>query len=388
MKRGIFIVLVGVLMCNSVYGQTTKAGVLVIGNGGAAVGAGIQSAVSGAKTVVLTQNQGFELSAANKNLSSGIEQELSFRALAGTTNTGSKSILDAWVDTVKNLTVIKNAGWIKLKRSGSGWAATLSDGRTIKAKVLVNADGTGKVNDALLIKNQVAPWLPFNYENNIYRTSLAAGQVVNGATANVLTWAQLLLPDQDNFVMVGTESMLAGQAAGATASYAAFFDTKTSKANLKLIQGELIKYKLSLVPFADVNNKDSNWKAIQFIGLAGFLKAKIMDGKAYFMPDQPVLREEIKEPVKEYYYKAQIWFEDYMDAEMTIGATLDLVCKVGNVNMESTLAQVKKRWKTSYAFSTELDLKRVITRREFAVLANEYLKPYAVNLDKTGRVVR
>ncbi|WP_379086546.1 hypothetical protein [Pedobacter sp. UC225_65] len=53
--------------------QTLKPDVLVIGNGNAAVAAGLQSAISGVKTTILLQAGGFDISPISGNLSSGIE---------------------------------------------------------------------------------------------------------------------------------------------------------------------------------------------------------------------------------------------------------------------------------------------------------------------------
>jgi hypothetical protein len=393
MKRGIVVVLVMLAFVCTANAQTTKTGVLVIGNGNSAIGAGIQAAVSGVKTVILLPGSGFELSPVSKDQNSGIAAEFLKRLKADNfDNAKANVVLKTWMDSLKNLTVIRNSSWIKFKRSGSGWVMELKDGKTIKAGVLVNADKSGKADEALQIPKAKATglWQPFNYENKTYRTSIAAGYFSNNSTANILSLYRFLDPLQENLVALdpAQESFAAGQAAGATAAYASFFKLKTSESNLKAIQGELINYKQSIVPFKDVSPADSNWKAIQFVGLTGVLKADLSGAEVYFRPDQVVTSEEIKLVIKEYYYKAQIWFDDHKEAQMTIGSVLNLVCGVGNKALKTTTEEVKKKWKTTYHFNSEFDPARVITRREFAVLVNEYLKPFDVNIDRTGRVVR
>ncbi|RZK55142.1 MAG: hypothetical protein EOO87_08630 [Pedobacter sp.] len=182
--------------------------------------------------------------------------------------------------------------------------------------------------------------------------------------------------------------MLAGQAAGATATYAAFYSFKTSQSNLKKIQGELVNYKLNIMPFADVKLNDTNWKAIQFVGLTGVLKANLDNGNANFSPNQLVTTAEIKQPFKDFYYKAQIWFDDYKSEQMTIGSALDMICYVGNKALDNTKKELTKKWKTSYQFKTEFDLERQINRVEFAVMLQDYMPPFNVNVEKTGKVVR
>ena len=197
------------------------------------------------------------------------------------------------------------------------------------------------------------------------------------------------IPEQENLIwLTADEGMLIGQAAGATAAYAGFFGKKTSEGNLKVIQGELINYKLAIMPFADIKHNDSNWKAIQFVGVTGVLKAKLEKGTAWYMPDQLVTTDEIKQPIKDLFYKAQIWFDDHKGTELTLKAAIDLVCYVGNKSPENTPKEIEKKWKTSYKFSTSFDLTKRITRREFAVILQDYMPPFNVNVDKNGKVVR
>lgn len=404
MKKEWFVVFILVLTVQFGYGQKVKTGVLVIGNGNNALGAGFQSAVSGVKTILLMENQNFEMSEVHpldKNLSSGLEAEFlkRMRKAKGIKDTSkvyidqtsANAVIKTWADSTKNLTIIRAREWSKLKRAGGGWSIQLSDGRTIRAAVLVHADASGKVNEALLLpKMKEKQWKALDYKDNLYRTSISSGFSVDNSSSNVLPLYNLLIPGQENLVVLNPDqqSIAAGQSAGATAAYAAFFDLKTSQSNLKKIQGELISYRLSILPFEDVVAADSNWKAVQFIGLSGFLKGAISSGLLTFVPNREVSTEEIKEPIKEYFYKAQIWFEDYKGSQMTISSTLDLVSKIGNKSPENTLTEVKKKWKTTYGFKTEFEPSRNITRREFAVLVYEYLNPFNVNVDSKGRVVR
>ncbi|WP_316810561.1 hypothetical protein [Pedobacter heparinus] len=401
MNKRLLIVFACAAFAQLAIAQTIKTGVLVVGNRNNALGAGFQSAMSGAKTVLLLQEPDFDLADLDKNLASGLE--LTFlnkmrkakgikdsTAAVYVDGTSANMVLKTWGDSIKNLTVIRNIKWSRIKRSGNNWNVLLADGRTIKAEVLVNADHTGNVNTLLGLPAVAKQWHTLSYADNLYRINVASGYAEGAATGNVFSLYSLLLPDQENLVVLSAaqQSIAGGQAAGATGAYAAFFKTKTSLASLKVIQRELIDHKLSLMPFVDVPRADSNWKAIQLIGLSGFLKADIAGGIARFLPDQAVTTAEIKEAVKSFYYKAQIWFDDYKEREMSIGAVLNLVCFVGNKSPENTKEEVKKKWKTSHHFKTEFDPNRIVTRREFAVLVNEYLNPFAVNIDKAGRVVR
>ena len=388
MKRGFYILLATAFFAVAVNGQTVKTDVVVLGNGSNALGAGIQSAVSGVKTIILMQESGFEIAPLEGNLHSGLER-VYLKKTTGKVRS-INDVLNDWTDSTKNLTVIKGISWSRLKRAGSGWSLELSDGRKIKSQVLVNAERSGNVNTTLLVQHKQDQWRLFSYEDNSYRTSISSGFKRNNSAANVLTTDALLVPEQDNLVMLNPqqESLVGGQAAGATAAYAAFFRKKTSEANLKELQGELIKYKLSLVPFADISDLDSNWKAIQFTGLSGILTGQISNGVLSFNPGKTVTASEVREPIKEYYYKAQIWFDDYKQSEMTLGSTLNLICYVKGRSLENTTKEIAKRWKTDYGFKEDYEPERVITRREFAVLLSDYLQPFNVTIDKSGRVLR
>ncbi len=409
MKKGLFIVLIALVIAAGAMAQTIKTGVLVIGNGNSAVGAGFQSALSGVKTTMLIQTADFDITSTGQSLASGLEFELLKKvrlakgiidSAAGITDSTVKvalekisanPVLSKWADSTKNLSVIRSIKWSRIKRTGNNWNVLLEDGRTIKAEVLVNADGSGNLNGALALSTPSKPlWQPLTYQDNQYRLSLSSGYFHNNSTANIIPMYNFLLPGEENLVMLDgeRESIAAGQAGGAVAAYAVFFQTKTSLAALKPIQKELISFKLSVMPFADLNPQDPNWKPIQFVGLSGFLKGIPVNGSVHFSPEQVVTTAEIREPVKAFYYKAQIWFDDYKEPTMTIGSLIDMIAMVGNKGLEHTKATVEKNWSSAYQFNGEFDLNRAVTRREFSVLVDEYLNPFQVNIDRNGRVVR
>ncbi|SMC74889.1 Rossmann-fold NAD(P)-binding domain-containing protein [Pedobacter nyackensis] len=402
MKKGLFIVFIISVFTQIAVAQTLKTGVLVIGNGNNAVGAGFQSALSGVKTIMLIQQSDLTISPPEKNISSGIEAGFLKRmrvakgmqdstAKVYVDGTSANAVLKTWADTIKNLTILRNVKWARIKRSGRNWNVQLADGRTIKAEVLVNADGTGIVNEVLELPAQTNKlWQALSYADNLYRLSVTSGYSLDGTTANIIPFYSFLLPKQENLVVLNPkqESMAGGQAGGAVAAYAVFFKTKTSLGDLKLIQKELIAFKLAVMPFADIQANDPNWKAIQRVGLTGFLKAAIVNGEASFSPESEVTIAEIKVPLKEFYYKAQIWFDDHKEPNMTLGSLISMICMVGNKAPENTKKEIEKKWASTYQFKNKFDLNRNVTRREFSALVDGYLDLIEVNLDRTGRVIR
>ncbi|MGF1925152.1 MAG: hypothetical protein ACQUHE_13315, partial [Bacteroidia bacterium] len=274
--------------------------------------------------------------------------------------------------------------WTKASRSGNSWAFKLSDGQTLKPRILVVA-GDSKLQSTLEIKA-----LPTNFEsqldykNTLYRTSVSAV-----APSSIFSMYNFLVPNEENLIWLKPDAgMMVGQAAGATAAYAGFFGKKLSEVNLKSTQGELINYGLALMPFSDIRINDLNWKAIQFVGVTGIIKATFESNEAMFMPDQLVTIEEIRQPIKDFYYKAQIWFDDHKESVLTLQSAIDLVSYVGLKSPENTTKLIQQRWKTTYKFSSTFDLGKQLTRREFVTILQDYMPPFDVNVDKNGKVVR
>lgn len=401
MAKKLFFIWCYSLLVFQAIAQTSRPGVLVVGNGNAAAAAAIQSAVSGAKTTLLLQAGGFDIAPLTADLHSGIQAEF-IKRLQLKKGTGdsltipafdkqmANEVLGKWTDTLKNLTVIKNTPYTKADRAGNNWFFKLSDGKTIRASVLILTGEESLLQRLNIPAPEAIKETALDYAQTRYRTSIASGkQLHGGGTASFFSLYNLLIDKQENLIWLPwQEAMLLGQAAGATGAYAAFFNKKTSESNLKAIQGELLNYKLALMPFADIVQSDPNWKAIQFVGLTGVIKADVKNGAARFLPDNPVSLAEIKQPLKDFYYKAQIWFDDHQEADLSLKLAIDLVCYVGNKSPESVPRELQKKWKTTYKLNSDYDLERTVTRREFALILQDYLPPFNVNVDKAGQVVR
>jgi len=378
--------------------QTIKTDVLILGNGNSAFAAGVQAAESGVKALVLTQEDGFDLQGIEKIKGNGLLKAFEKQARKSLKIADSvalpemnkqriNAIVTNWSDSSKLFKVINNMPSTELKRSGSGWEMRLSKDKKVRAKALIFAAAQPKQFLSSLKLSDLKPVkkISVDYKNNIYRTSIGAFS----GTTTVMSLYDLFVPGQENLLYIDPADFQAGQSAGAVAAYSTFFKVKISEVNLKRVQGELLNFKSSLFPIEDIHPIDSNWLAIQKICLTGILKCEEKNQNLFFHPDLPVNYAEIKQPIKDYYYKAQIWFDDHQNVPINLENAISMVCYVGNKSVEATKTDLEKKWQKAYKFHSVFDLKKTLTRREFAVIANEYLKPFdVVNVDKTGKVLR
>lgn len=384
---------------STVLAQTTKPDVLVIGNGNAAVAAAIQAAQSNVKTTLLLQAGGFDIAPIADDIHSGFQalflkkmrahlhvaDSLSFAF----TKQDANAMLTKLVDSIKNLTVVKDAQWVKASKAGNGWSVTIANGKKIRAEILVATEDQRLSATLKLQPIEKNSWQPASYDKVIYKTAVAAGKLIDGNRATTYTLNNFINAAQDNIVLLTDQnSMLHGQAAGAVAAYAGFFDVKLSQANLKRIQGELVAFKTNLIAFADVAITDPNWRAIQLVGITGLLKGKLVNNTLHFEADKIVFAEEIKAQMKAHFYKAQIWFDDYKAEQLTVAAALDMINYVGNKYPETTLKEVTRKWNTTYKLTSAFNLDKAITKRELAILLQDYLPPFNVTLDKLGNIMR
>ena len=398
MKKGFLIVQLFFLLTLAANAQTSKTGVVLIENGNTALAAGLQAAISNVQTTLILQSQDFSITPFDQDWGTGLEAEFlkRMRKAKGLKDTTAKVVFDhatanevlkEWMDSTKKLTVIRSARYHRFKRSGAGWSIQLADGKTIKAKVLVNAEKTlGATADVQVPATvNAARGKALNYSEHRYRTSVAAS-----SDGDVLSLYDLFQSDQENLVMMNTDqqSIAEGQAAGATAAYAVFFGKKTSESHLKTIQGELMQYKVPLIPFRDIALTDPNWRAIQSVGVMGVLKGELKNGKLYFRGDQEVLTSEVRQPIKDLFYKAQIWFDDYKADQMTLDATIKLASYIGNKSPQATLDDVKKKWEKNYRFKMPFDLDKPVSRRAFVSILHDYSPPFNVTVDSKGRITR
>lgn len=438
------LILLALLNCSLSYAQTVKTDVLVIGGGPSGLAAAIQCAHSKVKTSLAIQNDDIISKAAmmsleaNRDITSRIwdefplkahdsrqiaeadtTQKISLRLQPNLSDTPRKKK----ADTTKYLTAYLNTVFKTIKKEGDRWEVTIIQNTktiTFKARVIIDAtpNGDAALKAGAKFTNGFDNFAQTD-EPNDYRISIASGNTLPGHYYNdahtsktvyppypayCIPMRAVLLKNADNILV--TEKALQtdgsfryvavqlalGQGVGTVAAYCAFFKTTTQNLKVRIIQGELLDFKGDLLPFIDVTAKDPDWRAIQQVGATGMLKGiqKINSNGAQFLfePDSLVSTSEIKPVLTEIYTRAFLWFgKEKPGDKFTLGNLLSFISDYTLTDPQTLKISMQKVWKTQYKFNQGFDLNRQITRREFAVLANKFLNPFARTVDLDGRLV-
>ena len=390
--------------------QTTKTGVLVIGNTPSAVAASIQSARSGAKTMYLTQSLSVSAIFSTEDLSfiKSIKNHYSLKerkrsktkdsiiAIPVMLNQAS-NLIKGISDTVNNLTINNNTVVDEIKKDGKSWEIRLKGGQKIKADVVVDASDNLSIATMLGIdakKTMVITGNTINpFENKLYRSSVALGYQETGSVFTIPLGA--LIPQAvENLIIIPKQSgkirvskMSAGQAGGTISAYCAFFKTSTKTINVRVVQGELLAFDALLMPFADIELKDPNFLAFQRLGLSGLLKSSFSNGKIQFDTAGLVRAEDLRGSMKEFYTRSQLWFADNKKDTLTINDAISLFKYIANRGNELE-KEIEEGWKVSFKLNNIFDPKRNINRKEFGILADKYLQPYNIRVDLSGNLMR
>ena len=398
--------------------QTTKTGVLVIGNTAASVAASLQSARSGAKTILLTQTPAISADLSQDDITYLQKIQNHYKAKLkrkpGTkdstvaldlnmTKDQYLRLIKSISDTTKNLTLTLNTALEKIEKDGKGWEVKLKNGQKIKAEVVVDATENLFIASILRIDatktmgNSVAVNSPFDAK--LYRSTVASAY--SGANASrsetPISIGAFLPAGVENFIIVPKSTsavklvnMSAGQAAGTIASYCAFFKTTTKNINVRAVQTELLTFDAQLIPLADVPVDDPHFLAFQRMALSGLLKPVVSKegdkNVIKFDTTSTISSEQLRIPVKEFYSRSQIWFADNKKEVMTIEDAISLFMFTATRG-EELKKEIEEGWKESFQFQSKFDLKRHITRKEFAILADRYLQPFNIRVDFAGNLL-
>lgn len=254
----------------------------------------------------------------------------------------------------------------------------------------------------------------YDRESKLYRTTIGVCEAVPaGVQADkfppfTIPLGSIVVSDLDNLLVTEkalsvtnevnsstlypSVQMTLGQGVGATAAFCAFFKTTTKHLHVRTIQGEILDYKGYLLPFTDIAQKDPHWRAVQQVCATGLLKGVQKPNgdkiEIHFEPGDVVNTEEIKPFLLELYTRAFLWFNKEKPGDrFTLGNLLSLISDYTLADPKTLQLHLQKAWTTQFKLTGTFDLKRPVTRMEFAVLTNKYLNPFAKTVDLSGRVI-
>ena len=444
MIKKLFLVLL-LLKCSLTYAQTIKTDILVIGGGAAGSSAAIQGARSKIKTVLIEagpqlcpamNGQAMVSIGGECNLPSGIWGEFrkwvitfykktpgydtAYNAPLRLEPYTGAAIIKKMADTVKNLTIKLNTTVSSVKKDGDGWAVTVSQDskqQQIKARLIIDATPNASIAEKMNINFKPFDFNTGSHQSTAYRTSIATGDSYPGqngdkksnagnyplSPAYCIPLSAIVAPGTENLLIAGRlfpeddiqylpNLLMLGQGAGAAAAFCAFFKSNTHNLKARTVQGELLDFKGYLMPFADVNPNDRYFRAIQQVGATGLLKGvQNLDNnvpRIIFMPDSAVKTADIEPVLNDIYTRTFLWFNrEKPAAKFTVENTLSLISEITLADPKTLHITIAKAWKNQYKFQSDFDANRPITRREFAVLINQFLNPFARTINLSGRFV-
>jgi len=313
-----------------------------------------------------------------------------------------RTTLSRMIDSSKNLQVRYNSGIRKVKQSGKRWKITLNDGSSHKVYAAVDAAREPVLLPLIKEADRAADTtkgesglvaLDSIYKSMVYKTSLA---VLEQESKWLVPSASLIRPQARNLFSVYAdgspvsgfanqipEAFIVGQVFGAAAAYCAFFETESDKINIRTLQGELLAFKMELIPFADIRSDDRHYQAIQRLGMTGILQGRLDSAGLMFGTDRHVSSEEIRPVIESLYTRSQIWFRDKSIEELRLTDLLDLIKFIALKGNELN-TEVERGWHSRFNFTGNYDPECLVGRRQVAVLLDHYLKPFQVTVQKDG----
>nr|WP_321523222.1 FAD-dependent oxidoreductase [uncultured Macellibacteroides sp.] len=258
---------------------------------------------------------------------------------------------------------------------------------------------------------------PFTQSEKLYRTNIAVGDYpVDHHHARYQDWSNLpdlhfypipsyglplgaLIPKDVKGLIVAEKSisvsnlingttrlqpvvMQIGQAAGALGALAVQHKEDVDKVSVREVQQAILNAGGYLQPYLDLQVSDPHFKSLQRIGSTGILRGRGLnvgwENQTWFDADSLLYEQALTPGLKEFAPE----FEFSVSNEIiTIEEALNIVywlarhLNVSNVSDEATFdARQKANWKQLQG--SEYDIRRPVTRKEFAVLLDAAVNPF------------
>lgn len=404
----------------------TKPDVIVFGGSVAGASAAIQAAKSGVKTLLLLpdssliSNPTLSLKVPAFDLGFWKEWNDAYKKASDSTQTTPEKVLEDLVKKTKNLSFLRATVPLSIEEKKNGWEVKViinNKKETLKCKVLLDASSDYKNSpifqngiidfdneghyQSLVNYNLAQKTTPYAQTQLLYRTSGAAG-FGKDSTLEYIPLGVFIPQDKPNVLIISDASFKffkkadlqnvalwtnMGQAVGALAAYGPFFDTTPAKANIRMTQGEVFTYKSFLYPVLNIAVTDSAFYPVQKVIASGLLKFDFKTGQ--FHPDEKVKIEDIKSILMELYPRSKIWFLEHKnETDLTLANFISLASFTTAKDPYYAQKEITTDWKSRYHFDTDFDEQHILSKKEFAILADRYLSPFNVNVDFNGYFLR
>jgi hypothetical protein len=402
-----------------------KPDVIVVGGSAAGASAAIQAARSGVNVLLIEPSSNIigdvEPRMDIPSFDMGLWKEWRdlFYKMSDSIKTSPQQALEKIITNTPKLDFLKNTSIIAVEQKKNGWEVTLEiDGKKqeIRCKILVDAtanskgsfsDEFGLVNldkdgktTTLITYQKSKINKPYQDIQKLYRTSGSAGFgrdsslhyfplgiFIPTETENLLVVNMSIFKDYDieDFRNLALWTNM-GQAVGALSAYGPFFDTTPSKANIRITQGEMFTYKSFLFPVLDIKITDKAWYPVQKIIASGLLKFDFETG--LFNNNEQVNSADIKTVLIDLYPRSRIWFIENKVETLTVSNLISMISFVTGRDPIAIQQEFVADWKNKYEFSSAYQIDHQITKLEFAVLMDNYMTPFNINVDFNGYFLR
>jgi hypothetical protein len=171
--------------------------------------------------------------------------------------------------------------------------------------------------------------------------------------------------------------LLTGQAAGVLAALSVQKNCMPRAVGVRSVQQELLKAKAYLMPYFDIRPSDKEWEAVQRVGATGILRGKgVPEGwanKTLFFPDSTMMQSDLNRLLAEWHGVAGENLLPESDRPVTYAAL------IGELNKYTPRRNKPGR---------EIQLSRVLSRKEIAYWIDRHLDPFSREVDITGKYIR
>lgn len=427
-----FFIVIFLVMNYEAMGQfriARKPQVLIYGNNIAAYTAAIQSAKSQLNTLWITGSNSAlvpELTQnsiqirSNENMDAGLWLDLLVASYKGSISKDSAAnivklqtnpalLLQAIEDEIKKYghLEVRRETIRSIKSNKSDYKIQSQSGSTWDIHSLVDASSNQDLSSLLESKGTLSNPIALPPESKLNRNGVGIWKVGNSikkiglhevlnssSNGNFLSIFKFISSQEEGIVdereRIPYLAQL-GQTYGAIAAYLAFFKKDIPDIDLREIQSELLQYNALLNPVLDVNPSDSNFLAIQRISLTFNFYENSENGdvekQPLFHPEKTVKIENLANELKEYYSRSQIWLLDNHEGPLYMEKFIKLIQQLSQKGKEVE-GQIQKAWTQKYKFDGEFSLRNEVTHRQFAVIMDDFCKPFEIKIGLQGQVLR